>query len=300
MNSTLKKVKNKIRKNYFKSTFNYGKTILSSEQTNFRIREMILKEQPFMVSRLGSVELESLYEGIQKSKWTEETKLKMRRNAGFFPVTDDMLWEFEDLYLKCIKDIDLIGIWYNEGEDFVCRNYCPNAIISHLKDLEPYYHQQQPWSNALKGKNILVIHPFEESIKIQYTNRRESIYPNKDILPEFNLITLKAVQTIAGNNSEFENWFDALDSMCNSIKEIDFDIAIIGAGAYGLPIASFIKNLGKQAIHLGGATQILFGIKGKRWDNHKYISNLYNESWIRPVDVDIPNDHTKVENGCYW
>jgi len=45
--------------------------------------------------------------------------------------------------------------------------------------------------------------------------------------------------------------------MKNEISEIDFDVAIIGAGAYGLPLASYIKEMGRQAIHMGGSTQMV-------------------------------------------
>ena len=48
------------------------------------------------------------------------------------------------------------------------------------------------------------------------------------------------------------------------IGKIDFDVALLGCGAYGLPFAASIKRMGKKAVHLGVATQILFGIKGKR------------------------------------
>ena len=48
------------------------------------------------------------------------------------------------------------------------------------------------------------------------------------------------------------------------MREIEFDVAIIGCGAYGLPLAVEAKRMGKQAIHMGGATQVLFGIKVNR------------------------------------
>ena len=88
--------------------------------------------------------------------------------------------------------------------------------------------------------------------------------------------------------------------MENKIKDIEFDISIIGCGAYSFPLASFIKTLGKKSIVLGGATQILFGIKGKRWDNNAKINRFYNDYWVRPMSNEIPKDANKVENGCYW
>lgn len=101
-----------------------------------------------------------------------------------------------------------------------------------------------------------------------------------------------------GHNAEI--WFDALDYMYEECKQIDFDVAIIGCGAYGLPLAAKLKSHGKQVIHLGGATQLMFGIKGKRWDEMPEISKYYNEYWVRPNKNEVVKDGNKVENGCYW
>jgi hypothetical protein len=98
----------------------------------------------------------------------------------------------------------------------------------------------------------------------------------------------------------FEDWFGAYFFMCDEIMKIDFDVAIIGAGAYGLPLASFVKNLGKTAIHMGGVTQLLFGIKGKRWEDPGYFGWLMNEHWVRPAEHEKPKAFNNVESGCYW
>lgn len=47
------------------------------------------------------------------------------------------------------------------------------------------------------------------------------------------------------------------------MDKIDYDICLIGCGAYGFPLAAHAKRKGKKAVHLGGALQLLFGIKGK-------------------------------------
>lgn len=86
--------------------------------------------------------------------------------------------------------------------------------------------------------------------------------------------------------------------MKNKMKEVDFDIAIIGCGAYGMPLAVEAKRIGKQAVHMGGATQIFFGIKGARWDNT--MKERYNEYWIRPGENEQCNNQSIVEGGCYW
>jgi hypothetical protein len=151
---------------------------------------------------------------------------------------------------------------------------------------------------ALEGKKVLVVHPFEESIQRNYPNR-ELFFPFP-LLPSFELITLRAIQTISFNRGGFENWFQALETMCEKVNNIDFDVMIVGAGAYGMPLAAFAKRMGKQSIHLGGATQILFGIKGRRWDSIPKISALFNSNWTRPLISETPLGFDKIENGCYW
>jgi len=49
-----------------------------------------------------------------------------------------------------------------------------------------------------------------------------------------------------------------------------------------------------------GMVQMLFGIKGKRWDLKPISKELYNSSWIRPSMEERPEHANEVENGCYW
>jgi hypothetical protein len=66
-------------------------------------------------------------------------------------------------------------------------------------------------------------------------------------------------------------------------------------------LAAHVKRLGKKAVHLGGSTQILFGIKGKRWEeNNKFISSIMNQHWVRPLESETPSNINKIEDGCYW
>ena len=151
----------------------------------------------------------------------------------------------------------------------------------------------------VQGKKVLVIHPFVKSIQQQY-NRHEKLFKNPKVLPKFELKCIKAVQSIAGNTVEFQDWFEALDSMKKQINKTDFDIAIIGAGAYGFPLAAHIKRIGKKAVHMGGMTQMLFGIKGNRWEGEKKYQHLFNEYWIKPSKNETPQNKDVVENATYW
>lgn len=280
--------------------------VLNENQGNDFLFEHISEGFPFMACRYGYVELDTMISVERFVKRKNETRLQhvlkkrdISNNSGFFPMDKDMVIEFGEQMMMWSGDADLFGVWYIPFEEYALTKYAPNAELTFLRSYEPW-NAIQPWTMALTNKKVLVVHPFAETISSQYKKRNE-LFPGKDILPQFDLKTYKAVQTIAGNiDDRFETWFEALDYMTEQIKKIDFDIAILGCGAYGLPLASRIKTFGKQAIHMGGATQLLFGIKGKRWDNHPIISKLYNQAWVRPSENEKPNNASNVEQGCYW
>jgi hypothetical protein len=282
----------------------FGRPILSATEGNGLISGLLASQRPLLVARIGETELACLNDyqrqrGRSRITFRASVSKAMCNNAGFFPASDQLLERFCCEFLECLRSADVIGVWFNKNEDRVCRDFAPHAALVRLRSLEPYYHPM-PWSLNLKDKKVLVVHPFEQTITSQVTLHRERLFADPGVLPPFRLETVKAVQSIAGNRTGFQDWFQAYRHMCDQICAKDFDVAIIGAGAYGLHLASFVKTLGKQAIHLGGATQILFGIKGRRWDDHEVIAKLYNPFWVRPSPEEVPEESGKVEKGCYW
>ena len=283
----------------------YRQNILFEQEGHDLIRAKFEENEPLMVARLGSVELSCLQyflENRNKSKpYTQRVRGSMANPAGFFPLDDRSLDAFSKLYLQVLPQADLMGVWFNTYEHVICNDYCPKAELVELSCLESFRYKN-PWSYLLKGKKVLVVHPFAESIQKQYTEKRHLLFPSPDILPDFELKTIKSVQSIAGSPVDFATWFDAYQYMCDEIAKVDFDICIIGAGAYGLPLAGFANGLVKQAIHLGGVTQILFGIKGARWEREYADSTakLFNEHWVRPQESETPTNKNNIENGCYW
>ena len=156
------------------------------------------------------------------------------------------------------------------------------------------------WSAALAGRRGLVVHPFRKTIVAQYA-RRAQLFPGKNVLPEFaSLTVVQAVQGLGGQDTGYASWFDALAAMEREMDAADYDVAIVGAGAYGLPLAAHARDTGHAAIQMSGATQLLFGIKGKRWDSHPIIGKLYNDAWVRPDETEGITHKEKVEGGSYW
>lgn len=299
---------------------------LDRSKANELIYDLLVSDKPCMISRYGTGEIGIVnnYLMVHNNQpiltrcfdyvtdntalpWWDKLFFKsMRLNAGIFPETIEVLERFSERYLVDSQEIDLLGS-FNYAEKFMPLR--DDVINVHLECLYPFW-AHKPWTMALEGKKVLVVHPFVETIASQY-ERRESIFEDKRILPKYELKLLRAVQSNAGAEVPYKDWFEALKYMEDEISKMDFDICILGCGAYGLPLAAHVKRLGKKAIHLGGGSQLLWGIKGKRWDNNAYhwenlpqldtnYSSLYNNYWVRPSSVETPKNALKVEGACYW
>lgn len=312
-----------IRKIYSKISSVEGASGLNfdnnPDSVSKNIFELLMDENPCMIARFGSTELTCLVNhlGVNYNKnkishyikgksgpwWWESSILnQMQQWSGFFPPTIDKVEEFCELMLQDMEQVDVLGSWLSDEklfEERLKRSYKARFIY-----LEPFW-SKQPWTKALENKKVLVIHPFINTITKQYA-KRELLFEN-NLLPSFELKTLRAVQSIAGTNTSYNDWFEALEYMKGEIDKIDFDVCLIGAGAYGFPLAAHVKRIGKKGFHFGGSLQLLFGIKGKRWENPDYgsslnlnYSKLFNSHWIRAEKDEVPVNSNAVEDGCYW
>lgn len=284
-----------------------GRPLLSAEAVNQAIGRRLRSGKPFLAARLGATELLNLRLRdfpVEGRKRREAGFRQLCRWSGFFPEDSSLLPDFAETFKAAIPRVDLLGVWFQPFEEYYIRTLLgPQAECAYLLDLEPWSAPECPWTAALEGRRVLVIHPFARTIREQYA-RREALFPGTKILPAFSLRLVPAVQTLAGNRDErFADWFEALDWMFDRAMEEEFDTAIIGCGAYGLPLAAKIRQAGRQAIHLGGAVQLLFGIRGRRWDEGEafgYVRRFYNDCWVWPPPRDRVRNGGAVEGGCYW
>ncbi|MCG6190240.1 hypothetical protein [Maribellus maritimus] len=280
------------------------------------IYDFLTDDKPRMIARFGANELSCLvnYRGVVENDrnmlryirgksiewwWNENIIQLMHTGAGFFPPEVDKIEKFCKLMMDDISYIDALGSWLPSEKKF--DEELKHVLKLNLLTLDPYW-AAKPWTRALEGKKVLVVHPFAKTIENQYS-KRKNLFDN-NLLPDFELKTIKAVQSIAGNETPFRDWFEALDFMKDQIDRIDCDICLIGAGAYGFPLAAHVKRSGKKGFHIGGSLQLLFGIRGKRWEenyHHVYkYESLVNEYWVRPGEDEKPANAELVENACYW
>lgn len=299
--------------------------ILELEDGNNVIAQLLTKDEPCMIARYGATELSCIFNFLTIKKqdrniwryirgetsdwwWNPKLMKQMEQWSGFFPPTEEKLELFCNQMLYDSKSLDVLAVlpfWESRIQ------YISNEIPSHvqflrLPSLDPFLFST-PWSQVLKGKSVVVVHPFAELIESQYA-RKEELFDDKNVLPDFQLRIVKAVQSLGGNDNGFLDWFEALEWMKNEMDKAPYDIALIGCGAYGFPLAAHAKRTGHQAVHIGGSLQLMFGIKGKRWENPEYairsglsrdgyIRFLNNPAWVKPEQY-VTEELKNVDNSA--
>ena len=279
--------------------------MLNQTQSNNYIKDLILSDDKVLsAGKIGNSERIGLTQCNQRALDNYGIQ-NLHFNAGVYPPSLSSLYGFCSEYISSIRKINVFAQWITDASDGfaeapIIDQYAPESQRIHSRALEPFYHED-PWSSVLKDKRVLVISPFEKSIKKQY-EKREDLWENKNILPDFKLHTLRTPMSAGISDPEFDTWFDGLEYFKKQIKGKAPEFVIVGAGAWSLPVVAYCSELGIDALHMGGGTQILFGIKGRRWDDHDVISTFYNEHWIRPSDEEIPErmENMRIDTGHYW
>jgi len=272
--------------------------------------------KPFFIGRNGSTELEILnyYYKTKNKNIPQQLCNRIELYSGIFPATPESVYKWIEIYFESLYSVDAIAEgWYEPLKEF--ENKFLDKIISQreslfLRNLEPYYFPKElRWTKYLKGKRVGIINPFSELCETQ-------TYMAKAIWGEYNCEFLLPLSTswipirtyfppsIAGKNLEMawkcKDWEEAVESLVQKAVSEQIEVALIGCGAIGMIVGARLKALGISVIVMGGALQILFGVRGKRWENHSVISKFFNDAWINVSDDLKPTGAYKIENACYW
>lgn len=276
----------------------------SDQEGNEILKNAITSGKPSLIARYGETELRTVYyvkEEPYKLNKLRRASYDICNNAGFFPRRLGTINRFANIYLQAAGQIDYLARFMWDYEDYIMTKYSASIKGSFKARILDMTHLESNWVDSLEGKKVLIISPFASSIVKQYEKRDKLFVGDNKSLPVFELKVIKAVQSIGGKGVEgYKTWFEALQYMENLIKKEDFEVALLGCGSYGLPLAAYVKQLGKTAIYMGGCLQLMFGIMGNRWEKFPDVMRYYNEFWTRPSEDEMPKRYKNVENGCYW
>jgi len=284
--------------------------VVSARLASQIVSESISSGRPFLVSRLGETEARALnrWRTLGENTIEQELLRNLDTLSGVYPADELGFDEFRSIYLKSLEAVDLLAVRDSldnskesrQIEEEVIENFAPDTPLISWECLFPI-KLKSPWTLALASKRVLVVHPFAHDIKQQHL-RLNQVFPSR-FLPSFELLSLAPPQLLGDSidRQRWSSWSSALESTKREISFLDFDVALVAAGAMGLPIAAHCKGLGKPTIHIGGELQLFFGIIGRRWETAVALPRgVVNDAWIKPSPSARPNGYEKVERGGYW
>jgi hypothetical protein len=287
--------------------FEYIKNKLENRQ-NFIIPRIAGVENNYAIlsNMLLSDKLKEQHKNILE--YLNNNKNRMKNNAGIKLTTMESIQKYSQLYLESFKNCDLYAGWapfdavyncYLQSNKIIEQSFKKETVYSEVFDIYHYVYST-PWTFALRGKRLLFISSFAESIQSKITDRRE-IY-GVDLFPDCEIVTICPPQTQGDEESEeFDIELRKFTQKLDEIKDT-YDIALVSCGGYGNLVCSHIYKSGKSAIYVGGVLQMYWGILGSRWfKNRPDVIRLFlNKYWTRPKDSEKPKNHENIENSCYW
>jgi|TARA_B100001741_G_C16528275_1_gene588208 hypothetical protein len=289
-------------------------------QMNDWIIDKLKSNQPFSCVRLGNTEY-NLIENIIQNQQIPDVWINYTHSAGIFPHT----YEFcRDKYYpkidESLQNADAIGHPGCCSKDFSKKFkqlYFNNKICyTECRFLDPIYlsNYSDPWTKYLKGKKVLVVNSSASSIEKQWDNIDNIWGDKRELICPFELVDVirsPFSPSVCGGDifygdKKINDWIESSEMICDFIDDVDFDIALIGAGAYAPVLASYIKSKNKSVVTTCGATQLFFGVKGKRWtenDNNAH-HKVIDDNWIFPIKEDLPTNLKFIESfeggNAYW
>jgi hypothetical protein len=259
--------------------------------------ESLESDTGLLVGRFGTIEFDVIW-----SKMSRDMLPVLERNAGVFGDANHIRkWCIE--YEAAIRGSDILATgWYEPmriREQKFLEGFAGKQVA--LRSLEPYYWPAEAqWSRVITGK-VCVVSSFADTIMSQV---KKDIFPGlwlSDV--EWSAVRTGYAPSLALGRASWpddpSSWEDCVKGVVDEVLAINPRVVIIGCGGLGMIIGSRLKAAGKICIVLGGATQVLFGIKGQRWASHE-LSKFWGADWVWPSASETPGGASQVERGCYW
>ncbi len=278
------------------------------------IMAAIINNTGALIGRHGTIELTMVLLMTQNPKnidWMKAATLEL--NAGIFPLEEDAIKQWFHEYVRATMAADVMAAgWYAplaRAEWIYLDQIAPKAKRIPLRSIEPYYTApHNHWTSVLAGNRVTVVSSFVESMKEQL-EFKDKVWPtaHETLLPSsatWSFVRSYYSPILAKGKCEWpapiKSWSEAVVALEKEVLDTKPRIVLLGCGGLAMPLAKQLKEKGIIVIVMGGAIQLLFGIKGRRWEQHPQISQLFNDDWILPSPSEIPNGASQVEGGCYW
>jgi hypothetical protein len=281
-----------------------SRKLLDYDELHARATKIVEERKPAAVGRLGAVEANIVF-------WARRIPaafpLNLMRplfretrtgatNAGVRPRNRDSYLLFGNLAYHAMTRLDLCGVWKTDYEAHILTAL-PTVPVFNGETFAPSINGAHHWMRSLNGKRVLVVSPFEATIKHQIPKLAD-VWSGAGWKPEIDFQVVRFPYLI--DDGFPEPWWEVHNRIGSVVAAGDYDVALFGCGGLGLPFAAMAKEAGRVGIQLGGQLQLLFGIYGRRHLDQDWHRVSMNSHWVSPDADEVPQSAKRVENGCYW
>lgn len=284
-----------------------------------RLTKALAARQPFALSKVGFSEqalcvipdrLASESEPARRRALEAALIAHGHRQGGLFPPQTREIVEFSAIMRDRLARHDGLAIAPGRWAPDTLRGIPERVAVAPLNSLDvrgvAADHPLQVLLDGLAGADVLLVTSPAELLRTR---------ANK---PTFEAVWQRLGRrwfaTRSVSSLTFPNTYDPLargpwrnsstllDWAVTQIEARAFDVALIGAGLYGAPLAAEIRDRGGIAVSLGSQLQLLFGVQGRRWLGWEdFQRDIVNDNWISlPPDGVVTDPHLLPDGGAYW
>jgi hypothetical protein len=292
----------------------------------------VWRREDFVAAVRGAVEAGTGFAagklGVAERAWlrypmvrVEETDPRRRRafelvlafksqQSGVYPLDPDFHARWCAVYVDHFRRLDSIGLLreaHPESRELLAFHGISGSVVLDSKDQQPDRSSPHDGSrcylDSFRDRDLLLIAPFGELLQARANADTFEAVWAKIGKPWFYPRSVQALEVPYGftpaTRARYPTCLDVLAELVDDVRRRKFDVALIAAGAHGVPLASEIKKRGRVAISLGGHLQVLFGVLGERWrDKRSWAERYFNDAWIGMPERYVPDHVERGEN--YW
>ena len=267
----------------------------------------LLSPPAMLLGRFGNVEMLSamrIADGGHPPSW-------LRDYAGFYSGTSNTSSRatelaFQRAYVRAARASDKVMLVVEQSAEtagFACRFGLPLTAFVRAYELDELLELMHELAK-LRAR-VLLVTGFPSSMHRQLA-RLPLIHPS---LPHLSQLQYRILGTpLDGFESperrQHSDWAKALDALMSSPEwnSSRSDVALLGCGAFGMPLAAHARSKGLSAMYIGGRLPTLFGIVGRYDRTLPQVRRRMNAHWISPLPEETPTmaRGSNLENHGYW
>jgi hypothetical protein len=180
----------------------------------------------------------------------------------------------------------------------ITLGFCLKKLPNNLLMDNGYYVIKDMLYSFIQNKNVLIVNAMSQLMKNQYDSG--NLHKISCDFPIVNNIVAYKMPYTFFNDGPDNSIHETVENINKDINDLDFDCAIVSAGAYSCLISNYIHNtMNKKIMIIGGNLLHLFGIitcrskeQGLEFNNIEY--------WLSIPEDCKPIGYKNIERGCYW